>query len=92
MNPSSTEALREQAKREPLETDISDFGDEWCAGFLAGQVNAIDFLAVERAESAEVRRVLGEGVKLLRTVYSSAGDFAYVAREWAAEAEAVLDA
>jgi hypothetical protein len=43
----STEDLRERAKREPLETDISDFGDEWSAGFLAGQVNAIDFLCRE---------------------------------------------
>lgn len=29
---------------EPWETDISDFSDEWCAGFFAGQENAQDVL------------------------------------------------
>jgi hypothetical protein len=37
--------LRERAGREPLNVDISDYSDEWCAGFLAGQVNALDALA-----------------------------------------------
>lgn len=36
--------LRTEAIRKPLGTDISDYGDEWCAGFLAGQVNALDEL------------------------------------------------
>ena len=34
--------LRTRAAKEPLGTDISDYSDEWCAGFLAGQVNALD--------------------------------------------------
>lgn len=34
--------LRGRAANEPLEVDISDFSDEWCAGFLAGQVNALN--------------------------------------------------
>lgn len=34
--------LRERAKKEPLNVDISDFSDEWCAGFLAGQEHALD--------------------------------------------------
>lgn len=25
---------------EPLEVDISDYSDEWCAGFIAGQQHA----------------------------------------------------
>jgi len=44
--------LRERAKREPLDVDISDYSDEWCAGFLAGQVNAIDCVA-ELLEAAQ---------------------------------------
>lgn len=29
---------------DPWDTDISDFSDEWCAGFLAGQENAQDVI------------------------------------------------
>lgn len=36
--------LRERAEREPLGVDISDYSDEFCAGFLAGQVNTLDAL------------------------------------------------
>lgn len=39
--PESTEALVERAGREPLGIDISDYSDEWCAGFLAGQANGV---------------------------------------------------
>jgi len=35
-------SLRERAVKEPLGVDISDYSDEYCAGFLAGQVNALD--------------------------------------------------
>lgn len=28
----------------PLNVDISDYGDEWCHGFLAGQRNALEEL------------------------------------------------
>lgn len=34
--------LRERGAREPLGVDISDYSDEFCAGFLAGQANALD--------------------------------------------------
>lgn len=34
----------ERASREPLGVDISDYSDDWSEGFLAGQVNALDFL------------------------------------------------
>ncbi len=37
--------LRERAEKEPLEVDVSDYSDEWCAGFLAGQTNALDLAA-----------------------------------------------
>lgn len=37
--------LAERAQREPLGVDISDYGDEWCAGFLAGQINALLYVA-----------------------------------------------
>lgn len=36
--------LHIRARTEPLETDISDYSDEFCAGFLAGQFNALDIL------------------------------------------------
>lgn len=34
--------LLTRAAREPLGVDISDYSDEFCAGFLAGQVNALE--------------------------------------------------
>lgn len=39
------EGLREKrdiAEKEPLNVDISDYSDEWCAGFLEGQAHALD--------------------------------------------------
>lgn len=36
--------LRSRAAREPLGVDISGYSDEYCAGFLAGQVNALEEL------------------------------------------------
>ena len=39
--------LLQRDPHEPWETDISDFSDEWCAGFFAGQENARD--VIERA-------------------------------------------
>ena len=41
--------LRERAAKEPLNVDISDYSDEFCAGFLAGQENALDVLAETEA-------------------------------------------
>lgn len=38
---SAFDEWREKVEREPIETDISDYGDEWCAGFLAGQANLL---------------------------------------------------
>jgi hypothetical protein len=41
------ERLREALRRDPhdpWDRDISDFSDEWCAGFLAGQENAQDVI------------------------------------------------
>jgi hypothetical protein len=35
------EDIRKRAAREPLDVDISDMSDEWCSGFLAGQVQAL---------------------------------------------------
>lgn len=35
------EELRARGHREPLGVDISDFSDEFCYGFLAGQSNAL---------------------------------------------------
>lgn len=44
--------LRELTSEGPLDVDISDYGDEWCAGYLRGQVNMLDFLAAN-CESEE---------------------------------------
>jgi len=33
-----------RSETEPLNVDISDYGDEWCDGFLAGQRNALEEL------------------------------------------------
>ena len=38
--------LRERAAKEPLEVDLSDFGDEYVCGFLAGQVHALNLEAL----------------------------------------------
>ncbi len=37
-----------QARKEPLGTDISDYSDEFCVGFLAGQANALEEIAAGR--------------------------------------------
>lgn len=39
------EVLARRATREPIGCDVSDYGDEWVEGFLAGQLNAIQALA-----------------------------------------------
>jgi hypothetical protein len=39
------EEFLQRAAKEPIGVDISDFGDEWCAGFLRGQVNVLEELA-----------------------------------------------
>ncbi len=38
------ERMRQIALKDPIGVDISDYSDEWCAGFLAGQANALDQL------------------------------------------------
>jgi hypothetical protein len=40
--------LASRAAKEPLGVDISDYSDEFCAGFLKGQENAFDALAGDR--------------------------------------------
>lgn len=44
MNAEQLEALIQRARREPLEVDVSDYSDEWVAGFLRGQANALEVL------------------------------------------------
>jgi hypothetical protein len=47
MRPTSTaelEVLARRAAREPIGCDVSGCGDEWVAGFLAGQLNALQAL------------------------------------------------
>lgn len=39
------DALHKQAKKEPLGVDISDYSDEFCIGYLAGQENALHHAA-----------------------------------------------
>lgn len=35
-------ALLHRAETEPINLDISDYGDEWCEGFLAGQCSVLE--------------------------------------------------
>lgn len=60
--------LREQAEKEPLGVDISDFSDEYCAGFLAGQVNALDTVTWKlrtRMDATLTTHGVGEMTELL---------------------------
>lgn len=41
-------ALRLRAEEEPLNVDISSYSDEFCAGFLAGQVNVLEEIEAGR--------------------------------------------
>jgi hypothetical protein len=57
--------LRQRAKKEPLGVDLSDSSDEFVNGFLAGQVNMLDWLAsgerdAEDAAAALRARVVDE--------------------------------
>lgn len=47
------EQLHDRASREPLDLDISDFSDEYCAGFLAGQEHALGELLMGDAALAQ---------------------------------------
>lgn len=47
-------ALHGRAQTEPLETDISDYSDEFCAGFLAGQFHVLDLLYAHPARELSV--------------------------------------
>jgi hypothetical protein len=47
------ERLRARAEREPLDVDVSDYGDEWCLGFLAGQCNALDVVLAAQVPPEE---------------------------------------
>lgn len=52
--------LLARAAREPLGVDISDHSDEWCDGFLKGQVNALEesgLLEQYQAAQEEVERL-----------------------------------
>lgn len=44
------------------------------------------------ASAPELRRVIEEGVELLRRTWPSSGDFAHYAQMWVLSAEAVLNA
>jgi hypothetical protein len=57
--------LRAKAAREPLDVAISDFGDEYYAGFLAGQVNLLDWL--ERGERDREERDARHIIELLES-------------------------
>lgn len=64
-------SLRELAEKEPLGVDISDFGDEWCAGFLRGQVNALDEVCWKlrtHMDSALLTHGVGEMTELLAVI------------------------
>ena len=37
------QAVLDRAAKQPLDVDISDYGDEYVAGFLRGQVNALQY-------------------------------------------------
>ena len=39
------EVLCRRAVKDPIGCDISNYSDEWCAGFLQGQVNVLQALA-----------------------------------------------
>lgn len=54
MNADQLEALIQRARREPLEVDVSDYSDEWVAGFLRGQANALEVL--EPADALTLER------------------------------------
>lgn len=43
-------ALRLRAETEPIGLDISDCSDEWCDGFLAGQVSILEEIEWGRLE------------------------------------------
>lgn len=51
------------AAAEPLDVDLSDYGDEFVAGYLAGQVNAMEWLQEGQAddEAEEAYRLGPEG-------------------------------
>lgn len=45
---SDWDKLINRAQSEPIGVDISDFSDEWCLGFRAGQVNVLEEIAAGR--------------------------------------------
>jgi hypothetical protein len=64
----AVEAFARKAEKEPLGVDVSDYGDEWVAGFLRGQVNALEEVGPVIAETmrsfvAAARAVLSENPK-----------------------------
>ena len=42
------DALLHRAETEPIGLDISDYSDEWCAGFLAGQRSVLEEIGAGR--------------------------------------------
>ena len=46
------------AETEPLNVDISDFSDDFVAGFLAGQRNALEEAAAGRLDAGALRDLL----------------------------------
>lgn len=49
--------LRARAKTDPIGVDISDYSDEYCEGFLAGQVSVLE--EVERDDLLGLSRIVG---------------------------------
>lgn len=79
---------RERAPKEPLGVDISDYSDEFCAGFLAGQDNAFDFIAAALASlrqhlqgDEEALRETREHRRLQQTLLRGAWDELAAAEE-----------
>lgn len=91
------EELIERARTEPLEVDVSDYGDEWVDGFLRGQVNALQEVgpsiaaAIREddngapADAASEEVVIGKIIRCARGVVTTAHPeriYDAVVREW----------
>lgn len=46
--------LLHRAETEPINCDVSDYSDEWCAGFLAGQRSVLEEVHAQRLRLPDV--------------------------------------
>lgn len=53
--PQSFDALLHRAETEPIGVDLSDYSDEFCEGFLAGQRSVLEEIAAGRLELPEAK-------------------------------------